>query len=81
MTAKIEGMDVNTAFLNENLEETIYMEVPEVVAIPTNERAQEYQTPIACWLFKAIPGLKQFPRAWYGRINNIFKVNDFIRSD
>ena len=78
---EIEGTDVNTAFLNGTLEETIYMEVAEGVVIPTHKRAHEYQTPIACRLFKAIYGLKQFLRAWYGRINNFFKLHDFIRSD
>ena len=77
----IEGMDVKTAFLNGTLEETIYMEVPEGVAIPTNKRALEYQRPIACRLIKAIYGLKQSPRAWYARIHNFFKLHNFTRSD
>jgi len=38
---EIEGIDVKTAFLNGTSEETIYMEVPEGVAIPTNKRAHE----------------------------------------
>jgi len=71
-------MDVKTAFLNGTLAETIYMEVPEGVAIPTNKRAHEYQPPIACRLIKAIYGLKQSLGALYGRINNFFKLDDFI---
>ena len=72
---------MKTAFLNGTLKETIYMEVPEGVAIPTNKRALEYQRQIACRLIKAIYGLKQSPRAWYARIHNFFKLHDFTRSD
>ena len=34
---EIEGTDVNTAYINGGLEETIYIEVREAVAIPTNK--------------------------------------------
>ena len=78
---KVEGMDVKTAFLNRALEETIYMEIPEGVAIPTNKEAHTYQPPMACRLIKAIYGLKQSPRMWYGRIHTFFQVQNFTRSD
>ena len=74
-------MDVKTAFLNSELEETVYMEVPEGVSIPTKKVTPHYQQPIACRLLKSIYGLKQSPRAWYGRIDSFFRLNNFIRSN
>ena len=74
-------MDVKTAFLNSELEETVYMEVPEGVLVPTKKALPEYQQPLVCRLQKSIYGLKQSPRAWYGRINSFFRSNNFIRSD
>ena len=75
------GMDVKTAFLNSELEETVYMEVPEGVLVPTQKALPEYQQPLVCRLQKSIYGLKQSPRAWYGRINSFFRSNNFIRSE
>ena len=78
----VDGMDVKTAFLNSELEETVYMEVPKGVTIVTRrDRDQNYQRPIACRLLKSIYGLKQSPRAWYGRIQGLFITNNFIRSE
>ena len=56
---EIDQMDVETAFLNPQLEEEVYMESPE-----------GYKTPgQVCRLKKALYGLKQAPRAWYKDIN------------
>ena len=74
-------MDVKTAFLNGTLEERIYMEVSEGMAIPVNQNADTYQPPMACRLIKAIYGLKQSPRAWYGRIHTFFQAHHFTRSE
>jgi len=57
------------------------MEVAEGIAIPTNRHEYGYQRPMACLLVKAIYGLKQSPRAWYGRITRFFQDNNFTRSD
>src|SRR5205807_9116357 len=77
----IQGMDVKTAFLNSELEETVYMEIPEGLLIPTAKESREYGRPTACRLLKSIYGLKQSPRAWYGRIYNFFIANGFRRSE
>ena len=61
---EIQGMDVKTAFLNSELEETVNMEVPEGVPIPSPPETPEYPPPMACRLLKSIYGLKQSPRAW-----------------
>ena len=52
-------MDVNTAFLNGELEEEIYMEIPEGVAVPVNKARGGYERPLSCRLIKSIYGLKQ----------------------
>ena len=78
---EIYGMDVKTAFLNSQLEETVYMEIPEGISVPSPPISRYYHRPMACRLLKSIYGLKQSPRAWYGRINKFFLANNFIRSD
>ena len=79
---EVHGMDVKTAFLNSELEETVYMEIPEGVELPAAKPPRpEYTQPIVCRLQKSIYGLKQSPRALYGRINEFFLSNGFIQSD
>lgn len=78
---ELEGMDVKTAFLNGTLEERIYMQVPEGIALPVNKNTRTYEAPMVCRLIKAIYGLKQSPRAWYGRIHTFFQVHNFTRSE
>ena len=78
---EIQGMDIKTAFLNSELEETVYLEVPEGVLIPSPPATPEYQPPITCRLLKSIYGLKQSPRAWYSRIDKFFRSNTFTRCD
>ena len=77
----IHGMDVKTAFLNSELEETVYMEIPEGISIPTAAALTGSQSPMACRLLKSIYGLKQSPCAWYGRIHSFFISNNFRRSE
>ena len=73
---ELDGMDVKTAFLHSELTETIYMEIPE--GIKSNA---ENTSRLACRLIKTIYGLKQSPRAWYGKIHSFFVQNGFIRSE
>jgi len=80
-TWEIYGMDVKTAFLNSELDETVYMEIPEGLSIPAPPSSGQYHRPLACRLLKSIYGLKQSPRAWYGRIHSFFISNNFVRSD
>jgi len=69
---EIEGMDVKTAFLNSELEERVYMEIPEGVSVPANSDQSSYRPPMTCRWLKSIYGLKQSPGAWYCRINSFF---------
>eukprot|EP00171_Calliarthron_tuberculosum_P002468 IDg2468t1 len=61
-------MDVITAFLNGDLDEDIYMEVPDGFKDPKCRG-------LVCKLRKALYGLKQAPRQWYAKIHD-FLVND-----
>jgi hypothetical protein len=53
----VHQMDVMTAFLNGQLEETVYMEQPE-------DYVQGGRTTV-CRLLKSLYGLKQAPRMWH----------------
>lgn len=61
-------MDVKTAFLNGDLEEDIYMDVPMGMVDETTEN-------MVCKLRKALYGLKQAPRQWYAKINSFLMEN------
>ena len=75
---ELEGMDVKTAFLHSELEEKVYMDLPE--GLHTNSTQQPSGTRMVCELRKSIYGLKQSPRTWYGRINGFFIDHGFQRS-
>lgn len=57
-----EQMDVVTAFLYGELEEDIFIEIPEVFR---NENTSK----MVCKLLKAVYGLKQAPKQWYHKIH------------
>lgn len=61
---EVEHMDVKTAFLNGNLQETVFMEQPECF----QEKGKESQV---CLLKKAVYGLKQAAKSWYEKINHV----------
>ncbi|KAL0552323.1 hypothetical protein IC582_011432 [Cucumis melo] len=63
-------MDVKTTFLNENLEESIYMVQPEGFI----QKGQEKKV---CKLQKSIYGLKQASRSWNIRFDIAIKSYDF----
>jgi hypothetical protein len=70
---KLHQMDINTAFLNGEVEQEVYIEQPEGFVIH-DKRSH------VCKLKKALYGLKQAPRAWYGRIDNFLQSLGFSKS-
>jgi hypothetical protein len=69
---EIHQMDVNTAFLNGELEEDIYMKQPEGFVIPGKEN-------LVCKLNKSLYGLKQSGRAWYMKLDTALLKMNFKR--
>jgi hypothetical protein len=60
---KLHQMDVNTVFLNGEVEQDVYIEQLKGFVIHGKKSH-------VCKLKKALYGLKQGPRAWYGRIGS-----------
>ena len=54
----VHQMDVKTAFLNEELDEEIYMEQPDGFVLDGRERK-------VCKLLKSLYGFKQAPKQWH----------------
>ena len=71
---EIHQMDVKTTFLNGVIEEEVYIEQPE--GFETHEKRTH-----VCRLKKALYGLKEAPRAWYGQIDSYLQQLGFIKSD
>lgn len=67
---EIHQMDVKTAFLHGELEEDVYVTVPDGVNAPPNA---------VCKLNRSLYGLKQSPRMWNKRINDHFHNAGFTR--
>ena len=63
-------MDAITAFLNGDLDEIIYMDLPE----------GHEQVGMICQLLRSLYGLKQAPRQWYQKLENCLKSIGFRRS-
>jgi len=69
---ELEQMDVKTAFLHGELEETIYMQQPEGFV--------EDNTKV-CFLKQSLYRLKQSPRQWYRQFDEFLVKAGFVRSD
>ena len=71
---EIWQMDVKTAFLNGNLEESIYMVQPEGFVAKGQEQK-------VCKLLKSIYGLKQASRSWNIRFDETIKTYGFKQNE
>eukprot|EP00253_Pinus_taeda_P024496 PITA_24496 len=71
---KIHQMDVKTTFLNEVIEEEMYVEQPQGFKVLGQETH-------VCRLRRALYGLKQASRAWYLRIDTYLHQIVFTNSD
>lgn len=68
---KMMQLDVKTAFLYGELEETIFMKPPEGL---------EHDENMVCKLNKSLYGLKQAPRCWNSKFDSILKRFGFVNS-
>jgi hypothetical protein len=73
MKWKLHQMDVKTTFLNGVIEEEVYIEQPQGFEV------EDRKTHV-CKLKKSLYGLKQGPRAWYGRIDSFRTSLGFTKS-
>ncbi|KAM0011112.1 putative RNA-directed DNA polymerase [Helianthus debilis subsp. tardiflorus] len=69
----VNQLDVKSAFLHGELEETVFVDQPQGFTKP-GEEGKVYR------LKKALYGLKQAPRTWFKRIEGYFKNEGFERS-
>ena len=67
-------MDVKSTFLNEDLEEEVYMEQPEGFQLT-------YNTNHVCKLKKELYVLKQVPRAWHYRLDKYIQDKGFKKGN
>ena len=63
MDWRVHQMDVKTSFLNEVIDEEVYIEQPKGFYVDNRETR-------VCRLHRALYGLKQEPRSWYSRIDS-----------
>ncbi|KAL6323772.1 hypothetical protein AAG906_002240 [Vitis piasezkii] len=67
-------MDVNTTFLNGDLEEEIYMNQPEGCVVPRKDKK-------VCKLVKSLYGLKQAPIQWHNKFDHVLVTNGYSIND
>ena len=68
---RVHQMDVDTAFLNAELQEEVYVTPPPGYALP---KGRVYR------LNRCLYGLKQSPRGWYSDIDDYLVKNKFVRT-
>ena len=62
-----------TTFLNEDLEEKVYISQPQGFGHPGQEH-------LVCRVRKALYGLKQMPHAWHVKIDTYLKNQGFTKA-
>ncbi|WKA08566.1 hypothetical protein VitviT2T_026277 [Vitis vinifera] len=70
----LHQLDVKNAFLHGDLEKEIYMDLPPGYTATSEAK-------IACSLQRALYGLKQSPRAWFGRFSSTMRKYGFQQSN
>jgi len=80
---EIHQMDVKTAFLNGELEEEIYMEIPEGYHDWKTKSNTEFESEpdMVLQLQKSLYGLKQAPRVWNKSLDSFLRSLGFKRSE
>ncbi|XP_024187552.2 uncharacterized protein LOC112192448 isoform X2 [Rosa chinensis] len=70
----LQQFDVKNAFLHGDLHEEVYMDLPPGYGTSTGEQ-------VVCKLKKSLYGLKQSPRAWFGRFTKFMKKIGYRQSN
>ncbi|RVX10447.1 Retrovirus-related Pol polyprotein from transposon TNT 1-94 [Vitis vinifera] len=70
----LHQLDVKNAFLNGDLEEEVYMDIPAGLETTSNFNK-------VCRLRKSLYGPKQSPRAWFERFTKMVKGYGFVQCD
>ncbi|MCO5561943.1 hypothetical protein L7F22_015569 [Adiantum nelumboides] len=70
-------MDVKTAFLHGDLDETVYMKQPEGFS---NEPTKPNKSKLVCKLKEALYGLKKGSRQWYQKFDKFMQSQGYTRS-
>jgi hypothetical protein len=70
----LHQFDVKNAFLHGKLEEEVYMDLPPGYMASTDAK-------VVCKLQRALYGLKQSPRAWFGRFSMAMRKYGFKQSN
>lgn len=73
--------DVQTAFLYGDLDEDIFMEVPEGVDVKGNPEEGIAREDVVCKLNKSLYGLKQAPRCWNHKFTQFLNQFNFKSSE
>lgn len=68
----LHQLDIKNAFLNGDLEEEVYMDVPP--GLDTEDSFRK-----VCILKKSLYGLKQSPRSWFERLTRVVKKHGFTQ--
>ncbi|WKA07561.1 hypothetical protein VitviT2T_025368 [Vitis vinifera] len=71
----LQQFDVKNAFLHGKLSEEVYMDLPPGCMVP------EKQCQKVCKLKKSLYGLKQSPRAWFGRFTKSVRAFGYRQSN
>jgi transposase InsO family protein len=72
---ELESVDISTAFLNGEMEEEVFMKIPEGLGVEAREEKGEW----VVRLLKAIYGLKQAGRMWAKKLHEVLTSLDFVR--
>ncbi|OBS16014.1 hypothetical protein FPOA_27826 [Fusarium poae] len=78
---EIEQMDVSTAFLEGDLDEEVFIEMPEGLVEYFDQHPEDrppgFSTEKICKLIKSLYGLKQAPRQWQKKLKETLESLDF----